>query len=70
MGAGLCRGLRIREEQLALVRHLADDARERGSPGSVQEWEQRSLSYQEGAEIIPRVIASSRRDRGGGPGIG
>lgn len=64
------RGLRIPEQRPALVRHLADGARDSSSRGSVQELEQRTLSYQEGAEIVRRLIPSGRRDRGSGPGDG
>ncbi len=66
----LYRGLRIQEEQLALVRHLAEDARGRASPASARDWDERARSYQEGAEIFRRLIATGSRKRGNGSGDG
>lgn len=62
----LYRGLRVQEEQLALVRHLAEEVREGASPASLRDWEERARSYQEGAEIMRRLIENGRARRGNG----
>ncbi|MEK0084515.1 chemotaxis protein CheB [Benzoatithermus flavus] len=49
--------LRAQEEQLVLVRRMAGDAQARGKLQQVCEFEQRARSYEEGAEIIRRMIA-------------
>jgi two-component system chemotaxis response regulator CheB len=51
--------LRAQEEQMALVRRMAQEARERGHLRSASDFEGRARSYQEGAEIIRRMLGRS-----------
>jgi two-component system, chemotaxis family, protein-glutamate methylesterase/glutaminase len=63
----LYQALASQEEQLTLLRKMAEDARERGLPVNAQSYEQRARGYEEGAEIIRALIAGNGR-RAAGPG--
>jgi two-component system chemotaxis response regulator CheB len=53
--------MRAQQEQAMLCRRLAEEARGRGQAGSAAEFDRRGLDYDEGAEVIRRLLA-----RGGG----
>ncbi len=48
------------------MRRMAEDARAGAAFGSAQDLAERARSYQEGAEIIRRLLESGRRRAGGG----
>lgn len=49
--------LRVQEEQGALVRRMALEARLRGRLGDADDYERRAVSYDEGAQIIRQMLA-------------
>jgi two-component system chemotaxis response regulator CheB len=61
----LYNALRAQEEQLALVRRMADEARRAGAAYSAEDLERRAKSYEEGAEIIRRLLAAGQEGGGG-----
>lgn len=66
----LYEALRVQEEQLVLVRRMVSDAQERGELRHAQDFERRARSYEEGAEIIRRMLAGGPVDMPQGNGEG
>jgi two-component system chemotaxis response regulator CheB len=59
--------LRTQEEQMTLARRMAADARCRGSLRHADDFDRRARSYEEGAEIIRRMLAVTDEARDAAP---
>jgi two-component system, chemotaxis family, protein-glutamate methylesterase/glutaminase len=58
---------RAQQERAMLVRRMANEACHKGAVRSAEQLQKRALSYEEGAELIRRLIAQSNRSSGESP---
>ena len=58
---------RAQQERAMLVRRMANEACREGAARSAEQLQKRALSYEEGAELLRRLIAHSNRSSGESP---
>ena len=58
---------RAQQERAMLVRRMANEARREGAARSAEQLQKRALSYEEGAELLRRLIAHSDGSRSTSP---
>jgi two-component system chemotaxis response regulator CheB len=55
---------RAQQERALVVRRMADEALREGAALSAEEWQKRAHSYDEGAELLRRLIAHANDSSG------